>query len=440
VTLAVACDDPTFAGRLRQLASAWGGRTGGTVTVVTDAAKADVLVLPPRRLGAALAVPGTEFLPLPSALKGADNPLQRGRIAEAYREALPNWAGEAVGLPLLADGAVLVVRADRLADPAARAGFARQAGRPLIAPRTYEDEAAVGAYFREADGKPSLPTLPAAPGELATQFLRVVACYDRPAEGGRAATVALDLLADPATGEPRFGRPSFLAAAKWLASTAASRPAPGEAADPVVAVTNLRDLAKLPLDPATGAVAGRYAVHSLPGTRASFGPDGKPVAAAGEGNYVPFLGADTLIGVVKKSCANPAAAWDFLADGAGGAGSAATISDPTLGCGPFRREHVDEANEKLWLGYRFDPTQSQALSLAMRRFLALNVPNPATVCKLPDADERVATLEAILRRLGTGQVSPEAAMKEATAAWLAADAKVPEADRVKLRRNAAGLP
>ena len=203
---------------------------------------------------------------------------------------------------------------------------------------------------------------------------------------------------------------------------------------------NLRDLARLPLDPATGGVSGRFAVAPLPGTRVYYGIDGKPAAAAGEGNYVPVLGANALVGLVRQSCADPQAAWDFLADAADRAGSAATLSDPAAGSGPFRREHIDEANEGLWLGYKFDADQSRNLSLAVRRFVALNVANPVTVPRLPDAAARLAALDAILRRLGTGQTTPEAAMAEATAAWAALDAKVPADLLARQRRNAAGLP
>ena len=449
--LAVACADAVYAARLGQQAKAWAGRTGVVVTVVADPAAADILVIPPGRLGATLATPGLACVPLPAAFKAPDHPLLRGRIAEAYRDALVNWAGEVVGLPLLADGAALVYRTDRFAAEADRAGFARQFGRPLLPPRTYEDALDVAAYFRAADGRPSLSPLPAAPGELGTLFLRVAACYDRPAateaavvrDAPPAPASALDLLADPFTGEPRFRRPGFVAAARWLAATAAHRPKPGAAPDAggaVLEFLELRDFGKLPLDPATGGVAARYAVAPLPGTRNSFDAGGKPVAAAGGGNYVPLLGTHTLVGVVRQSCADPQAAWDFLAEAAAAPGSAAALSDPAAGGGPFRREHVDEANERVWLGYRFDAEQSHQLALAMRGFLALNVANPATVSRLPDADARQAALETILRRLGTGELTPEAAMAEAAAAWKALDAKVPPADLARLRRNAVGLP
>lgn len=454
-SLAVACADPVYAGRLAQQAKAWAGRTGVAVRVVPNFADADVLVVSPGRLGATLARPGFECLPLPAAFKANDHPLQRGRIAEVYRETLCNWAGEVVGLPLVGDGAVLVYRADRFAGDADRAAFARAFGRPLQPPRTYEDVAEVAAYFHGVAGRPSLPPLPTGPGELSTLFQRIVACYDRPAVGEIEAnrdakagkTTALGLLADPATGAPRFQGPGFLAAARWLAATAPFRPKPGPP-DPGLAIDtgtavldlmNLRDLARLPLDPATGGVSARFGVAPLPGTRTCFDADGKPAAAV-EGNYVPFLGAHALIGVVRKTCPDPQAAWDFLADGAGATGSAATLSDPATGSGPFRREHVDEANERIWLGYKFDAEQSRTLSLAQRRFLALNTANPVTVGRLPDADARLAALDAILRRLGTGELAPEAAMAEATAAWKALDAKVPADALTRQRRNAVGLP
>ena len=64
-SLAVACSDPVYAGRLAQQAKAWAGRTGVAVRVVPDFADADVLVLPPGHLGATLSRPGFECLPTP---------------------------------------------------------------------------------------------------------------------------------------------------------------------------------------------------------------------------------------------------------------------------------------------------------------------------------------------------------------------------------------
>ena len=456
VRLVVACPEPVLAGRLSQQAKAWAGRYGAAVQVTTkpwgESPEADIVVLPPAELGGASA----ELATLPVAFKANEHQLSRGRIAESYRDTLTTWGGEVQGLPLTADGFVLIFRADRFAAEPHRGDFPNKYGRPLAAPRTWEDIADIAAYFHAADGKPSLPPLPAAE-PLLTQFQQLAVCYDRKAEGdteggqGGRAEATLGLHYDPGTGAARFARPSFVAAAKWFADTQKFRatPKPGESDDPVaaldtgtavMAVLSLLDVNRLPRDPVTGAIPGKFGVTALPGTRGYFDADGQPRAAAGDGNYVPFLGTHTLIGAVRKRCQNPQVAWDFLADLARPTGSSATLSDPATGSGPFRREHVDEANDPLWLGYKFDTAGSRDLAQALRKSLALNVANPTTALRLPDHAARLGALEVTVRAVATGKLPPAAGMAQATEAWRQLDAKAAPESLPRQRRNALGLP
>ncbi len=448
VTLTVVCPDPAFARALPGRAAGWAGRTGAAVTWIPDVNAADVVVVRPAAWGSVAA----DLTPVPPDLRAADHPVQRGRIIEAYRDALPGWAGDALGLPVVGDGFALVTRADRLADPAVVAAFRAKFDRPPDVPRTYEDVADLAEVVARVQGKPSLPPL-AGDGPLLGEFHRVAACYDRPAVASRAAGVTADpaglsLHFVGATPRPRLTTPGFRAAAAWLARTAPHRLPAGPNPDPVAAldgsavaaVLTLAEVGRLPRDPATGAVAGRFAVARLPGTRTYFDAAGKEQPAAGQGNYVPFVGDGSLVAGVRKTCATPAAAWDFVADLAGPVGSLAGLNDPAVGGGPFRREHLEPGRDSIWLAYQFDPAGSARLADALRANAAVNVVNPATVYRGPDQPELMAALAAAIRQAATGGLPPAAALAQAEAAWAALDAKRDAADLARRRRNAAGLP
>ncbi|MGL6076233.1 MAG: hypothetical protein ACRC8S_18925 [Fimbriiglobus sp.] len=460
VHLSVSCSEPVLAQRLTAQAAAWSGKSGATVKFVTGASEpkpgekqADVVVVSASEFGKV----APDLRSMPASLKTNDHPLQRSRIAEVYRDTLTNWGGDVQGITLKSNGFLMIYRADRFADPATRAAFQQQTGRSLNPPRTYEDIRDIAAFFHARDGKPSLTAFPPSSPMLLWQFQQLAACYDRKAIGELDASRLgnknpnsfLSFQLDANSGDPRLTQPAFLAAAEWLAATQLYRPKPDSTEDPVAAIESgtavvgiysLRDVARLALDPNTGAIPTKLAISPLPGTRSYYDAEGKAQVASGEGNYVPFLGSDTYISGVSKTCENPDAAWEFLTELGNMTGSLASLSDPKLGSGPFRREHVDETRDAIWHSYKFDQASSQKLADAMRKGLALNIVNPVTVLRWPDQGERMTTLETELRTLLAQPTIAKTAMERVSTAWKALDAKLPAATRDQHRRNALGIP
>ncbi|MCA1683795.1 MAG: extracellular solute-binding protein, partial [Actinobacteria bacterium] len=345
--------------------------------------QADVLVIRPSELGAPAA--RGELTPVPPEVRSADHPLQWNRIAVPYRSNLSSWGEEVLALPLAGDGYALVYRADKFADEAHRRAYAqRSGGRSLEPPATWEDVADVAAYFADADKRPSLPPLPSDPHRLLAEFQHRAACYDRPArsESNPAGESGTSFHVQSGTWRPRLSAPAFVAAAAWFAQTRPYRMPDAGGADPVraldgpavLAVLSLAEIARL-RDP-SGEVPAKFRVAPLPGTRAYFDAGGKR-ADVRQVNAVPFLGFGGQVGAVPKKSPHAAAAWDLLAELAGPAGSAAAVSAPGAGVGPFRTEHVDPAREQVWLGYGFDAERTKDLAAAMRRYLGGNVTNPA---------------------------------------------------------------
>lgn len=454
--LKIGCVDPQVALELGRRAAVWSQRTGATATFQPGhPADADVVVIPPRELGAWVAK--NDAKPVPEDLRGSTHPLQWSRLLTISSERLAGWGGDARAIPIAGESYVLAYRADKLADPKAVQDYAAKFGRPLVPPATWEEFADVAEFFADR-GQPSLPAAAEGPHRFLREFHMVAACYDRLALGGTTATAeraesntdtsAAKMLAfhhDIDTGEPRLLKPAFVEAAKWLKRTARCR-ATGEGGDPtaalvsgpaVLAVVSLAELGRLPKTAA--AVSPTIGVAALPGTKVWFDPkDGRPQPPGDKVkgvNYVPYFGEGGWVGVVRTSSANPDAAFDLLADLSGLSRSAELLSDPALGFGPFRAEHLDEAREAIWQRYGFDAERSRQLANAIRHYVGIGLANPVVAPRGADQQNLTRLLADELRKAA----SPEDAMKAADAAWRTADAaRPPEAVRTE-RRQGAGL-
>jgi ABC-type glycerol-3-phosphate transport system substrate-binding protein len=450
VTLQVYCPDRGLADVLAPLARIWAARTGATVGVTTapmapgDAA--DVGVIAARELGE-WADRG-ELVAVPAGLRQADHVQWLG-VLPPYRERLAGWAGQVLGVPLAGDGYVVVYRADRLADKAAAAEFQKRFGRPLAAPATWEDFVEIAEMFVHLDGRPSVPPLPDDDRALADLFSRVAACFDRPALNEAAAAklgaAGLSFHHDVESGKPRLASPGFVAAAGWLARLKGCRPAAGAPADPVaalaadrgavLAVLTLEELARLPKEEG-GAVPARFGLAQLPGSRAP-ADAGKPTQPGGV-NYVPYFAGGRL-GVVRRRCPHPDAAFDLLTELGGPARSLELVSAEGLGVGPFRTAHLDRERSFIWYGYKLDPKRSGQLQEAMRHYVGLSVGNPTYGLRGPDQAALTAALAGELRRVAGGEVSADEGMTRAAEAWSKTDAGVPPDKLLQWRRRSAGL-
>jgi ABC-type glycerol-3-phosphate transport system substrate-binding protein len=439
---------------LGRLSAGWAGRTGATVAVVAaspDAdAAADIVVLAPAELGAWAA--RGDARPLPAALEGEDHALRWPRVLSPYRDRLAMWGGRPRAVPLAGDGYALVYRADKLAGPKYEDAFRAKFGRPPAPPATWEAAAEVAEFFADADGKPSLPPLASDAGRLLREFHFVAACYDRqplPESAIRGAGLqTLSFHFDAVTGRPRLAAPAFVAAAEFLRRVNRCR-MPGPSDDPVtaldtgtavLAVLTLAEVGRLPKDGDT--VSARFGVAQLPGTQMFFDAAGKtrpPTDRARAVNYVPYFGSGGWLGVVRARCESPEAAFELLADLASPARSLDPLSDPALGFGPFRAEHLEQQREAVWQRYDLDPARTQRLVEGLRLYMAATVANPVFAYRGPDQEPLMTELAKHVRAAATGGSTPADAMKAADDAWRKRDASQPPDKLAEWRRKSAGL-
>jgi ABC-type glycerol-3-phosphate transport system substrate-binding protein len=431
---------------LTQAARSWATRTGATVTLTTGPMKpgddTDVGVIPAAEFGEW--ADRDDLVPVPAPLRSSDHAFQWTGLLPAYRERLIEWGGQARALPLAGEGLVIVYRADRLAEDKLAAAFRKHGGEKPGAPATWEDFAALAAAFAEADGKPSLPAMSGA--EVADLFFRVAACYDRrPADdaagksGGSPGPLSFQY--DVHTGEHRLGAPAFAAAADWLAGLAARKCfATDPAADlaggkAMLAVAPLAQLAKL-RDPKTGAIdPARYAIAPLPGT-ASF-TDQRGQLVRGGVNYVPYY-SGAWVGAVRTRCANPAAAFDLLAELGGPTRSQELLSNPAVGAGPFRFSHLEQDRLLIWLGYGLDPASSRALRAALQQNVRAEVRNAAYALRGPDQKKLNDAAITAMAEVAAGRVSGDAGLQKLRAEWERIDKETPPETRLRWRKLAAG--
>jgi ABC-type glycerol-3-phosphate transport system substrate-binding protein len=460
VRVKVHCADKAFADAVTPITRVWSARTGAAVEVVFAPLApddgADVGVIPAAEIGT-WADRG-DLLPVPAAMRDQPtHPYQWQSVLPAYRgEQFAGWGNQLVALPLAGDGYVLVYRADRFADPAAGYLYPLVTDRDLAPPATWEDYSAVAALFAQFDGKagqprPSLPPLGDDPGRAADLFLRVAACYDRPAVGEAEVGIVqggrdpLSFQFEISAGKPRLQTDGFKAAAGWLAGLKASGALPtGGPADPVaalvegravMAVLSLAELARLPRE--GGRVPDRFGVAALPGTRQYADPTGKGGMVPTDVNYVPYF-AGGRFGVVRKGCARPDAAFDLLSEIGGPARSLELLSTPGLGAGPFRTTHLDLL--LLWLGYGFDEEGSKALDAALKKYVRPDVKNAVFGLRGPDHARLTVALGTEVNAIGNGTLKPDDGLARAAGTWERIVSEVPEPRRLDLLRRAAGRP
>lgn len=455
-SLKIAVADPALATEIRGRAQAWANRTDAKVTVVGDKppgdiSDADIAIV--TQSGITGPASRGELVPVPESLSANGKAFRWDTLFVPYQTSLVQWGSQLVAVPIAGDGLVCIYRADCFGDPAAAKAFRNRYQRDLVAPRTWEDIAEIAASFNKP-GQPSLAPLPADPAGALALFHQMAACYDRSPigtgnkeEGGaaRALSFHLDIAADKFL--PRLNAPAFAAAYSWFHNTAPYRPA--TAGDPlaaigtgsaVVAILTLREVARLPRDPKTGAISDVFGIAPVPGTRTFFNAENQPQQAVGGRNAIPYLGDNGAYAIVYKSSANAAAAWDFLTDLTGPDGSAGTVGESQLGAGPLREGHVTgPTGTAIWQSYGFDEARTKDLGGAMLAFTNSIVANPAPPLRTPDAAQVYAILDAQLRRAASGQATGPEAAAAASAAWAEHDRMQDSAQLKRWRRQATGL-
>lgn len=431
VKLTLGSESAAVAKALVNQARGWATRTGAVIeSAPID--QAMIAVVRPSEVGR-LAEAG-DAQPVPEALKSLEHPGQWARILPIYRNRLAGWAGEPRAIPIAGEGVVLVINSELMNHAALREKYAAKYGRPApTIPTAWEEIAELAEICRGG----AFMALATNSSRSVDDFLRVAACYDRKAlaesnlsKPGGQQPLSLTILSfthSAETGQPRLSAPGFSEAARWYAAISADK-----VDDPLTALTTdralcavltLEELGRLPKD-ASGLVPARFVVAALPGTRKAYDAEGKPIDTSTRPNYVPYLNGGWFA-VVRKDCPNSAAAFDLLADLAN---NLELLSDPALGFGPFRAEHLEQAREPLWQRYGFDAARTRQLADALRHNAAVATINPAFGLRGPDA----GTLKNAL-----GQALAAGNLESAQTAWEQHARTYPEAQRI--RRHAAGL-
>ena len=173
-------------------------------------------------------------------------------------------------------------------------------------PETWDDFADQAEFFANRRGRPSLPPLPtddagmcAALGAIAAP-LAVPAVITSPdqLEQNRSAR-PFSFQYDVDSGEPRLAGKGFVEALTILKRLQPHRAKTATAAETMqsdqmaLGYITLADLGGL-----KPGEARRWGVCRVPGSRRLFGPDGSGGPIDGPVNFVPFVGAEGVVGVV----------------------------------------------------------------------------------------------------------------------------------------------
>ena len=436
-TLTVGCSDSIRHPELARLfVKEWSSRTGASLTFESIASKnlisTDIAIINPAELPE-LAVAG-RILPVPSSLQGRDNPYQWDGLFQMHSGILATWGGTTYGIPLFGEGRLLVYRADRFAE------------KKISPPETWEEYVAAARALM-TKGRPSLGPLPARPEDLDAEFHLIAACYDRPAlnQSELGSGIPDEATADRIysyhyrlkTTQPRINAAPFLHAFNLLRELKKFRE-PGEADRPADAfaagrtslcIATLEDLAGFQkLD---SPVRGKFRVAPLPGGLFTYDLESGQVIPnrASMVNRMPYLGSKGWIGVVNKKCANPQAAFEFLADfGNPEKMGAEVIVSAKWGAGPIRSLQTEERSQGLWLGYDLSRDETDQLIRALKDQLQSSIINHRYRLRLPNQRQHLETFDALVRpALLAEQANAQKTLNQVAAKWNYLWADVPNA-------------
>jgi len=432
--LTVAVADPSDRDLARLLGRSWAARNGAEVRISETPfdGTADVALIPPADLPKW--ADAGRLGEVPAERRDPADPYRWDDVLRPYAVRLTTWGDRTYALPVLGEGMVLVYRKD---------AFDGKDGRPAGPPATWDELAAVAP-------KLGLPPLPATADRLQAEFFTAAAAYDRPAVGRLGAS---DMLRereaffafqfDPKTGDPRLGTPAFVHVAdlfRQMQSHRSRQPDVGAAfrtGEAKVGVLTLAELGRIGPDTAEG-----LGVAPLPGARFTFDSAGNRRPTDRElVNRVPYLGWGGRLGVVSASCANPAAAWNLLADaGMPDRGALELLADTRWGAGPYRTSQLEARSRGRWYGYGLTATETERLTTALGENVGLGIENYRIRLRTPNRADLDAALDAALRALLTDQaMKPADAMTKANADWKAIIDRQPRDAWQKVARKSLGF-
>ena len=393
-----------------------------------------------------------KLLPVPDDMRASGAEYAWTSILPAYRSKLLVWDKDVFAIPLADEPTFCFWRTDLFADAKNQAEFKTKYGHDLAAPATWQEVERIAQFFH---GKPrpglarpcaSLPALPKDDDGLDRAFYLVAAPLVRKAiredqMGKTSFKLLFSFHYDIETGKPLLHAAGFAAALEMLCklqpyrATANADPvqsfADGEA---VLCFASAPSIVRFQHSP---AIKNRFAVARVPGSEVVFGFDDAARATPGT-NDVPYLGAAGAVMVVPKSSAHGPEAFKLAAYLSNPKTSRDIATDPAWGGGVFRIEHL--AAGMGWGSFDLGPGQTEELVKILRETYVHNeISNPLLRLRIPDqASHRSVVLREIRAALFSGK-KPADAMKDADAAWLELDSKMPPAERLSTYRLSVNL-
>jgi multiple sugar transport system substrate-binding protein len=414
LTVRVACPGELAARLLQRHGRAWASQSGAKLEIVdfdpagNPAADADLWLLPPARMPYFASQKLLRPLPDTYTALTPENRLGWEDLLPLYRYRLLTWDRAAYAMPVLGEAQLCFYRTDLLQDREHAEKFEKRYGRKLAPPETWEDFAELADYFKDAGQPAALPPLADRAEEVSEQFFAIATPFvvRAVAEGTQPLPGFDELYSfhyDLATGQPRLESPGFVHALQLLQRLQRCRPA-ASAAEPALAFRQGQAVLCL-AEPAWAArfeeagspIQGKFSCCRLPGSKFVFRyADGQRTPSATGVNYVSYLGASGLLGVVPTSGKQPTAAFDLLADLSGRAVSRQIVMDRHWGGRPIRRSQFEQVAD--WYSFGLNAERTAELQKSVRATLEPLPINPAIRLRTPDERELHAILAPALRK------------------------------------------
>ncbi len=401
--ISISLSNPTL---LEQFTRQWMLESGGTIELKQSGQLADFrgdLAIVATDELPALAATGN-YVPVPGFIRSdLQHTFQWHGLFQPYSGQLSSWGGMEYGLPLSGEGRIFVYRKDRF-----------QAAR-LEPPTTWEDFVAIAETLTSL-GQPALIPLSAHSLELETEFFTIAACYDRRAlsqaevqeaiKDPDSANRILSFQYGLKTYQPRIESPAFSHALNIMrrlmplrARNAAGGPAKALAAgEASMGIVSLKEFFLLiHADP---ALKNHIGIASVPGSRFTFDFfTGERLSnRANAVNRIPYLGFAGWTGMVRKTCENPAMAWDFLS----------AIADPDKfgsemmiaghwGIGPNRFAQLEERGRHLWYNYDLNRENTEKMISCLKDQIQSQIANQCYRLRLPNVGEHTRVFDQVIR-------------------------------------------
>lgn len=429
----VACPGDPAAAVVARCSKGWESREGAQVKVVLyqpgdDPPEADVWIVVPAEMPRWAAA--GRLRELPDAFRAPNHPYDWSNLLPLYREKLLHWDGKAYALPLLCEAPLCFYRTDLFASAKYQDAFAKEYGRKLAPPATWEEYEELARFFARAEGGepvPSLLALPADDEDLDRLFYQVAVPFARQAITGQEAkkpsrAERFSFHFDLDTGAPRIDTPGFVEALKLLQRLQQFRspdacPQPPEDFAKGQAKLCLADASWIARFRKSDAVKGRFGITRVPGAGRVFAYySGEPRRAIG-GNRVPYLGSGGWLAVVPAKSTQSEAAFSLLAELSGREASRQVVLDPEWGGGAFRQSHFDNATG--WSSFGLDQARTTELTESLRQTMTHpEVKNPVVRLRSPDQRAYARVLAGEVRRaLTTEGADAGEALKTVARQW-----------------------